>query len=90
MSTYKAVRGKTVSLGDVEIAVDMQGKMLIRAADQRMVLDEARASAVHDLMADVLVWSSNVGTTEGKLERMGEQDDAEAAKLSDERSHNGR
>lgn len=97
MSTYKTVRGKMVHLGRVSLAVHDDGSLMISVStlnlgDQRMTLSEEDASAMHDLMSDVLEWESNRATTEAKFDKMADADetDIESGKLDDERAHHGR
>lgn len=86
MSTYKTVRGKLVTLGRIHLAVHDNGDLQIHVGEQGMLVPEADAGALHDLMSDVLEWTSNAGTTEAKFDKMAErdEDDLESGKLMHE------
>jgi len=86
VSTYKTVRGKIVTLGGISLAIHDDGALQINlhSADdlpghqgRSLLVSEEEAQRLYDLMGDVLEWTSNAGTTEAKMNKMGEQDDAD-------------
>ena len=73
MTTYKTVRGKTVSLGAVQLVAGLDGTLDLVVGDQHIHLTEAEASVTYELMGDVVSWeSSTTGVSENALDREAE------------------
>lgn len=82
MSTYKTVRGKQVTLGNITLAVNDNGDLhacLARNAGPAIEFDVAEvvASNFYNLLGDVMEWDSSKGSTEAAMDRLGEAADRE-------------
>src|SRR5215471_5374110 len=86
MSTYRTVRGKIVSLAGISLAVHDNGNLQVNIhapsdphghQGRSLLVSEEEAQQLYDLMGDVLEWTSKAGTTEAKMNKMGEQDEAD-------------
>ena len=87
MSTYTTVRGKQVTLGNIDLQGRDDGSLRITVGRQEMTLAGADASALYDLLGDVMEWESSKNTTESGLNRQSEaaDRDMESGKADDMR-----
>lgn len=78
MSTYKTMRGKLVSLGRIQLIGGNDGSLDILVGDEHLHILEEEASALYDLMGDLMSWDSSAGATESSIERLAGPDDGRA------------
>ena len=94
MSTYKTARGKTVILGGISLDVGLDGRLriLVGSGDRDLVVTEAEASTLYDLLGDVMEWTSRDGATENQLERLADPQEhaMESGEADDERAASNR
>jgi len=67
--SYDTVKGKSVALGAIVLSADLEGNISIKIGDQRMELTEGEASALYELMGDVMSWKSSDNVSDNALGR---------------------